>query len=126
MLKVLLVGLGGFVGAVARYTVSGLVHRYYPGSFPLGTLTVNVVGCLFIGALMSLVEDRSYLSPETRTFVIIGLLGSFTTFSTVAYEAFEMLRDQQLGAALGNWTANVALGLVAVWAGRALAHGAGI
>ena len=74
MLNLLSVGIGGFVGAIARYGLSGLVHRYHEGGFPYGTLFVNVLGCLAIGVLMSLVEDRQLFRPEMRSFLMIGLL----------------------------------------------------
>ena len=99
MLKLLVVGLGGFLGAVARYGLSGLVHRYTSGSFPAGTLVVNVLGCLLIGGLACLVEERQLFTPEARLFLLIGFLGSFTTLSTVGYETFEFLRAGDFGMA---------------------------
>jgi CrcB protein len=122
MLKILVVGLGGFVGAVSRYGLSGLVHRHYRGAFPLGTLTVNVLGCLVIGVLMALVEDRQLFSPNARLFLLIGLLGSLTTFSTLGHETFDLLRDSQFGLALWNVAGNMVLGLVAVGVGRIAAR----
>lgn len=121
-MKLLVVGLGGFVGAIARYGLSGLVHRWFSGAFPAGTLVVNVTGCLAIGLLMSLVEDRQLLSPGARLFLMIGLLGSFTTFSTFGYETFECLRENDLRGAALSVLANVFLGLGAVVLGRAVAR----
>ena len=118
MLNLLSVGIGGFVGAIARYGLSGLVHRYHEGGFPYGTLVVNVLGCLSIGVLMSLVEDRQLFRPEMRSFLMIGLLGSFTTFSTLGYETFELLRDSEFQFAFLNVAANVVLGITAVALGR--------
>ena len=126
MVRLLAVGLGGALGAIARYGVSGLVHRWWGGAFPIGTLAVNVIGCLIIGGLMTLIEDRPLLSPEARLFLTIGLLGSFTTFSTVGYETFEMLRDNALARAALNLAANVFIGLLAVWAGRVLVRTIGV
>ena len=120
MIKVLLVGIGGLVGAIARYGISGLVHRLYNGSFPLGTLTVNVLGCFVIGAVMTLVDDRQFFSPHVRVFVMIGLLGSLTTFSTFGYETFELMRDHMLHLALFSVLTNVILGITAVILGRAV------
>jgi CrcB protein len=124
MFKLLVVGLGGFLGAVARYGLAGLVHRYTIGSFPTGTLVVNLSGCLLIGGLMCLVEERQLFTPETRLFLIIGFLGSFTTLSTVGYETFALLRAGDIRIAIVNAAANVLLGVVAVilgWVGaRAL------
>jgi CrcB protein len=117
MIKLLYVGLGGFLGAVARYGLSGLVQDHSTGTYPLGTLTVNVLGCLLIGLLMYMVTARQLLSPQTRLFLMIGLLGSFTTFSTVGYETFHYLRLERLGLALANVGANILLGLAAVAAG---------
>ena len=125
MLKLLAVGVGGFLGAVARYGLSGWVHRYAGASFPAGTLAVNVFGCFLIGVLMTLVEDRPLLSPETRMFLTVGLLGSFTTFSTVAFETFEMLRDRNPWVAGLNVAANLLVGLGAVWLGRAAVRALG-
>ena len=125
-MKILVVGLGGFVGAIARYGLSGLVHRYAQGTFPLGTMAVNVLGCLVIGVLMTLVEDRQFLSPNTRLFLTIGLLGSFTTFSTLGYETFELLREGDLRLAAANILGNLALGIGAVWLGRIAVKASGI
>lgn len=118
MLKLLVVGAGGFVGAIARYALSGVAQRYASGGFPLGTLVVNVLGCLFIGALIGLVEDRSNLNATARMFVVIGLLGSFTTFSTLGHETVELLESGAFRHALWSVAANIVLGLGAVVLGR--------
>jgi len=126
VVKLLIVGAGGFLGAVARYGLSGLVHRLAGAGFPWGTLAVNVVGCLLIGGLMVWGEDRPMLSPTARLFLTVGLMGAFTTFSTFGYETLELLRDRQATLAGVNVAANVLLGLAAVWAGRALCRVAGL
>ena len=120
MLHVLCIGCGGFFGAISRYLLSGWVQERFGGGFPLGTLVVNVTGCLLLGAMMSLVDDHPLLSPNMRGFLAIGLLGAFTTFSTFGYETMALIRDQELMLAGGNILANVILGLVAVEAGRIL------
>jgi CrcB protein len=120
MIELLCVGCGGFLGAVARYGLSGLVHRLYGGPFPAGTLLVNVLGCVAIGALMTLVEERQGLSPNARLFLLIGVLGSLTTFSTFGHETVALLRDGDTGMALLNILGSVFLGLGAVLAGGAL------
>ncbi len=114
MVQVLVVGLGGFIGAVLRYWLSGVAQRWAGDSFPLGTLLVNVLGCLVLGALMCLVEYRQWFGPNVRVFLTIGILGGLTTFSTFGYETFALLRDGQLLAALGNVGANVGVGTMAV------------
>jgi CrcB protein len=114
------VGLGGFLGALARYGLSGWIHRQIPATtFPYGTLAVNLLGCLLIGVAAGLGEARGLLSPELRVFVLIGLLGGFTTFSTFGYETFAMVRDAELLRATGNVALHVIVGLSLVWAGYA-------
>ncbi len=119
----LLVGAGGFVGAVLRFGVSGGVQRIAGfSSFPYGTLAVNVAGCLAIGLLSGLAEARQVLTPETRLLILIGLLGSFTTFSTFGYETLTLVRDGALLRAVANVGLHVGLGLGAAWAGLALSR----
>lgn len=116
------VGLGGFVGAILRYTLSAWAHRIYEGPFPIGTLLVNVVGCLAIGLLLALF-DRGLGTEPLRLFATAGLLGALTTFSTFGYETLDLLRSGSYGLALANILANVTLGLLAAWAGSALVRG---
>lgn len=116
--QVLMVGLGGFVGSSARYLASGLAHRVAPFSgFPVGTLTVNVVGCAAIGLLGGLGELRQILGPTERLFLLIGVLGGFTTFSTFAFETMSLAQDSQFARALANVAFQVVLGLAAAWLG---------
>jgi fluoride exporter len=117
-----LVGSGGFVGAICRYGLSGFVQRRLPlAAFPYGTLVVNLCGCLLIGALAGLVESRQVFGPEFRLFVLIGVLGGFTTYSTFGYESFALLRDAEYLRAVLNVTVHVVFGLTLVGAGYALA-----
>jgi fluoride exporter len=118
--EILVVGLGGFCGAIGRYALSGWAQRLSGSEFPWGTWTVNVVGCLAIGSLMGLTDTRLALPPEARLFLGIGLLGSLTTFSTFGYETIELLRGSQLGLAVGNAAANLIVGCGAVYIGRIL------
>jgi fluoride exporter len=122
MLKVLLVGLGGFVGSIARYGLGGLVQDRAGATFPFGTLAVNVLGCFVIGGLSELAETRGLLTPETRAFLVIGVLGGFTTFSAFGNETLNLLRERDLALAAANVLANVVLALAAVWLGRSAAH----
>ena len=115
------IGIGGFVGALCRYALGGWIHRVLDVStFPVGTLSVNLLGCLGVGVLMGLVEWRQVLGPEARALLILGFAGSFTTFSTFGFETFSLLQEGRLGAALVNVGVQVGLGLVAVWAGFTL------
>jgi CrcB protein len=118
--ELLVVGAGGFLGAIARYGLSGYVQRHVRGEFPAGTLAVNLVGCIVIGLFMTLVKDRQLFDPQTRMFVTMGFLGSLTTFSTFGYETVELMRGDEWRLALLNVLANVALGVIGVLIGRAL------
>lgn len=117
--RTLAVGLGGAVGAIARYWVSGLVARLSgQHSFPWGTLTVNVLGAFVLGCLMgATVAGRIVLHPTLRTFVAIGLLGAFTTFSTFAYETLEAMRAGDMRFALLNIGVSLVVGLSVAWMG---------
>jgi CrcB protein len=118
VIKLLIVGAGGFLGAISRYALSGLVHRHVPGSFPIGTLCVNLIGCFLIGALMTLVQDRKLFTPEARLLFGVGFLGSLTTFSTFGYETVELLRSGESRLALLSVVANVVFGVAGVILGR--------
>jgi CrcB protein len=116
--EALTVGAGGMCGAVLRYWLSGAVYALTPTPrIPWGTLVVNVLGCFAIGALTGLADARGVLSPTARLFLLIGLLGGFTTFSTFGYETLALLRDQALVRAALNVTLQVTLGLAAAWGG---------
>jgi CrcB protein len=117
MLKLLYIGAGAFLGAVARYGFSGLVQNRATGTYPLGTFALNVLGCVLIAALMCAVTARQLLSPHARLFLAVGFLGSFTTFPTAGYEIFHYLRLERIGLAFLNVRANLLLGLAAVAAG---------
>lgn len=125
MLKLLLVGIGGFCGSAARYAVSGLAQRLLGAAFPYGTLAVNLAGCLCIGLGMQLVEERQLFSPETRALLLTGVLGGLTTFSTFGYESFALLRNGEWRLAALNCGLNLALGLLAVFAGWRLGRALG-
>jgi CrcB protein len=121
MIRILLVGLGGFVGTLCRYWLSGLVARRYGETFPLGTLVVNAIGCFVIGFLFYFFYDRSLTTPTARTVVLIGLIGGFTTFSSYGLQTFTLLRDGEVFLALLNVVASNVLGLALVWLGYVLA-----
>ncbi len=125
ILDYIAVGVGGSVGAIARYATSGLVQRLAGDGAPLGTLAVNVIGCLMIGALSAVAEGATGLSEQTRLVVVVGLLGSFTTFSTFGNETFELVRDGRYRAATLYVFASVLLGLGAVLIGRLAARSLG-
>ena len=119
--NLLLIGVGGFVGAIARFWLSGRVQDL-SGSigFPYGTLVINLVGCFLLGVLSYLIDVRGMFTPEVRSLLIIGLLGAFTTFSTFSLETFNLLTAGETFRALLNISSSVIFGLAAVWAGRML------
>ena len=119
--RLFLVGFGGFLGSALRYIVSGYVQQSARDiGFPYGTLAVNVIGCLVIGALSALAENRGVFTTEARLFVFVGILGGFTTFSTFSNETMNFLREGDNLRALANVTTQLILGLGAVWLGRSI------
>ena len=119
MLRLLIIGCGGFLGSVSRFLVGAFVQGRFGGAaFPWGTLAVNALGCLLIGAVSQLAEGRGLFGDYSRSFLVIGVLGGFTTFSAFGNETANLLRDGQLGLAALNAVAQVTLGLLCVFLGR--------
>lgn len=116
MVKFFLIALGGALGALLRYAVSGLALRVLGPGFPWGTLAVNLLGCFLIGLFWAL-SDRVAFHPRVSPFLFTGLLGAFTTFSTYGLESINLLRDGEVLRGLTNIVASNGLGLVAVLLG---------
>ena len=114
--KILAVAIGGSLGAVGRYLIYLLVDRVYNGVFPWATLLVNLTGAFLIGFLWS-AFDRFYISPGMRTFIFIGILGSFTTFSTFAFDILSMTKDGEMKQMLFYLFASNILGIGFAFAG---------
>jgi CrcB protein len=106
---------------MARYLGAGLVHRFLPATFPYGTFLVNLSGCFAIGALAAWL-NQGLLRAGTRLFLMVGLLGGFTTFSSSGYETLTLARDGSYLLAGLNVVGQVVLGLACVWAGSAIAE----
>jgi len=119
--RYLLVALGGMLGAVARYGLSGWISNATTGKFPYGTLAVNLIGSFVIGFFLTLAIDRFSWSPELRIFFTVGFLGAFTTFSTFSYETVELLREGVYAVAAINMGASLFGCLAATFAGIILA-----
>ncbi len=120
-LQVALVALGGALGSLLRFLVSGAVHRWLPGLlFPIGTLVVNVVGSLLIGLVGGLAESRQFFGPDLRIFLFTGCLGGFTTFSAFAFESLGLALDAAWWRLFANVAAQLVLGLGAAVAGYAV------
>jgi CrcB protein len=121
MRTVVAVGVAGFVGALARYELEGLISDKTTGSFPWGTMFVNVTGSFVLGLLFALlVEGRVVVAPWLRTATMVGLIGTYTTFSTFTLETVRLAEDGSYVLAGVNAMGSLAIGLVAVYAGIAL------
>ncbi|MBI5646716.1 MAG: fluoride efflux transporter CrcB [Ignavibacteriae bacterium] len=121
-MKYIVIALGGGIGSVLRYTLGGWVQTWSgSAAFPWGTLAVNLLGCFIIGLVSQLAEGRGGFSAETRLFLVVGLLGGFTTFSAFGNETLNLLRDGEHVYAVLNAAGNLLIGLAAVWLGRAAA-----
>ncbi len=125
MRTIVAIGIAGALGALARYGLDGVVSRRFTGSpFPWGTFVVNVSGAFVLGLLMTLMTEQLTTAPWLRSALTIGLLGAYTTFSTLSYETYRLLEDGAVGLAAANMLGSMTAGLVAVYlgvvAGRAL------
>jgi CrcB protein len=118
--NLLLVALGGAFGSAARYALSTVVLRASGSLFPVGTFTVNLIGCIVFGVIVGAAEQRVALTPASRAFLLVGILGGFTTFSSYAFESFALIRDGQLFAASVNIVGQAVAGLAGVWLGITL------
>lgn len=121
MRTVVAVGIAGFVGALARYELEGLIAHKTTGSFPWGTMFMNVTGSFVLGLLFALlVEGRVVVAPWLRTATMVGLIGTYTTFSTFTLETVRLAEEGSYILAGVNGIGSLAIGLVAVYAGIAL------
>lgn len=110
------VALGGALGAVIRYSVYLLTARFYEGPAPVATWIVNLMGCLLIGFLAPAAQNLGF-SANTRLFLLVGLLGSFTTFSTFSLESVVLWLDGHMGWVLLNAVGSMVAGIILVWIG---------
>ncbi len=113
---IIAVGIGSCIGGILRYLLSQLIQTKFLSTFPFGTLSVNIIGCLFIGLVFGY-SERSYISMEWRLFLVTGLLGGFTTFSSFSNETIALIRDGQSWLALSYVVSSVIVGLIATFAG---------
>jgi CrcB protein len=120
--RLLLIALGGAVGAVLRYGVSTGVYRWLGQGFPYGTVVVNVTGSLAMGILYVLFLERGDLSAEWRAAVLVGLLGAFTTFSTFSVETVSLFEAREHGRAIANIVLSVGLCVMATWVGVSISR----
>ncbi len=116
------IAAGGALGALCRYLLGNIITRMMGSNLPWGTFIINIAGCFFMGALMTLIVERQLLPAAWRLFLCVGLLGGFTTFSSFGYEGLTLLLQGNLAAALGYVGGSIFLGLAAVGVGVLVAR----
>lgn len=119
--KLFVVFAGAGLGGLARYAGGSWIMAKYGGRFPLGTLIINVTGSFLIGVLMTLLTERAQPHPNWRLFLVVGVLGGYTTFSSFEYETFQAVREGARWMGMLYMSASVALGYIGVWIGALLA-----
>ena len=119
--KYLVVLAGAGLGGLARYVAGGWIMAKYGGRFPLGTFVVNITGAFLIGVLMTLLTQRFHPHPNWRLFLVVGILGGYTTFSSFEYETFQAVRGGERWLGLIYVGGSVVLGYLGVWLGSVLA-----
>jgi len=115
--KYFMVGIGGFLGAIARFWLGGYVSTKMGTRFPYGTFLINCTGCFLIGLIVTLLAEKTHWSPNWRYLIPIGFIGAYTTFSTFEYETFRVIQDGELLMAFLNVVLSVIVGFLAVWMG---------
>ncbi len=118
--RYLVVLAGAGFGGLARYVAGSWIMLKYGGRFPLGTLIINVSGSFLIGVLMTLLTERLNPHPNWRLFLVVGVLGGYTTFSSFEYEIYQTVRDGARWMGMLYLTGSVVLGYLGVWMGALL------
>ena len=121
--KYLVVLAGAGLGGLARYVAGTWIMAKYGGRFPLGTFVINITGAFFIGVLMTLLTERFHPHPHWRLFLVVGILGGYTTFSSFEYETYQAVNDGEHWLGLLYLGGSVMLGYLGVWLGAVLAGG---
>jgi CrcB protein len=119
-MTLVLIAAGGAAGAVSRYLIQGWVQDLSGGRFPTGTFAVNISGSFLLGLVFALAMERAILSPEVRVPLMIGFIGSYTTFSTLMLESWSLVEEGDIVYMLGNLVGSVVIGMIAVVAGLAM------
>lgn len=120
MNKIFFLAMGGALGTLMRYWVSGLAHRLFGAGFPFGTFAVNMLGCFLFGVVWTVLEPRLGPAAELRIFMLTGFMGAFTTFSTYMFESGQLMKHGQFLLLAANIGGQTALGLALVLLGMAL------
>ena len=119
-MEYVIIGVGGFLGANARYLVASWAAQRFGTTFPYGTFIINVTGSFFLGLFLALLQDRVAIHPHYRLFFAVGFLGAYTTFSTFSYESLRLLQEGNILLALINLFGSLAVGLLGVVLGFVL------
>jgi len=114
------VGLGGFLGANARYLLGGYISEQWGTVFPLGTFVINVTGSFILGFFLAYAQERPWVEPGARLLFAVGFVGAYTTFSTFEYETLRLLQERELLLAGLNIVGSVLTGAIAVFGGFVL------
>ena len=117
MEQLVLVFLGGGLGACSRYLISQFANAKWGVDFPVGTLIANIVGCFIIGIFMAAITERYIINPNWRLLIVVGFIGGLTTFSSFSYESLQLLQDGGLNLAMVNILTNMVFGFTATWLG---------
>ena len=122
MYRIVLIGIAGLMGTLARYWLSGWADERWGASFPVGALIVNLLGCLAVGFLFQATEEKYLIDPVLRSAILVGFLGGFTTFSSFGIQTFSLLREGEIFLAGLNVVVSNVGGLILVWAGYAVSR----
>lgn len=117
MLKYVMVGIGGFIGAIARFVLGSYIGNRFGSRFPYGTFVINMTGSFLLGVVMTVLAEKTDASPNWRYLVPIGFIGAYTTFSSFEYETLRTVQDGQMLIGFANVALSVIVGFAAVWAG---------
>ncbi|MVZ64546.1 fluoride efflux transporter CrcB [Sphingobacterium sp. DK4209] len=118
--EALIIGIGGAVGSILRYSTGHFIAKQFPNTIPTGTLFVNIIGCLIIGLLIGFFDKYQLINNQWKLLLITGFCGGFTTFSSFAAENLNLINNNQVIQALLYIVLSVLLGILAVWAGLAI------
>ena len=119
--KYLVVLAGAGLGGLARYVAAGWIMSKYGGRFPLGTFVINITGSFLIGVIMTMLTERLHPHPNWRLFLVVGILGGYTTFSSFEYETYQAVRGGERWIAMAYVAGSVLVGYFGVWLGALLA-----